>query len=143
MGQQHRSNGRGGIALPGQLEIQATFQPGPHATPAVITFPSNGKINLMVVGGLTKVESLAGTIAAGMVRTPQPESGVLECLQEAGNFPGPDELNRAIAGRSVDIAEAILAECEFRNVVRQQAAAEAAAAAKAEPKPKHHHGVIS
>jgi hypothetical protein len=106
-----RRNGQ--IIQPGQQNVSPAYAPGPLAQPSVITAQTQRGLEVLAIGGLTKVEALAGQIAAGLV---QPGSI---------NFQSDADYEHGVAAMSVNIAMAILAECKQR-------AAEAAKSANAE-----------
>lgn len=92
--------GNGRPIIPGQMAIETTFAPGPLAQPSVVTMNGRDGIKLLTIGGLSKVEALAGQIASGLVWT--------------------DKDSAFIVSDAVDIAEAILAECNRRVVAAQE-----------------------
>lgn len=102
--------GNGRPIIPGQMAIETTFAAGPLAQPAVVTVPTPGQLKILAIGGLSKVEALAGQVAAAFVGTPGAgyESDV--DAVEAGN----------VAARAVTLAVAILAECERLMVAAQE-----------------------
>jgi hypothetical protein len=88
--------GNNRLIRPGSMNIEATHAPGPLAQPAMVTMQSPDGIKVLTLGGLTKVETLAGQIYAGLKARPHTPAD-------------------QVVLRSVDIAEAILAECERRR----------------------------
>lgn len=81
------NNGRG-IIQPNAMNIETTYAAGPLAQPTAVTIQASGGLKVLAMGGLTKVEALAGQIAI---------------------------CNALSAIECVDFAEAILAECERRR----------------------------
>lgn len=87
------------LAIPSQVRIPLQYFDGPTAQPLLIT--AGGQC--FCVGGLTKVEQLAGMIAAAV-------------MHRDGN--GIDTFMSA--EHAVDFAECILAECQRRAKEKQQ-----------------------
>lgn len=71
-----------------KLTVNLQHQPGPLADPTAVTIPMPGGVSLVVFGGLTKLEALAGMIA---IQVKDPAS-------------------------AVDRAQAVLDECQKRQV---------------------------
>lgn len=122
--------GNGRPIIPGQMNVETTFAQGPLAQPAVVTLPTPGQLKILAIGGLSKVEALAGQIAGTLAmpgvlsRSPAPDlrtdSEAAAAL--AGKF-GEDRdvaFEQLVATRAVNIAEAILAECNRRVVEAQE-----------------------
>lgn len=95
-------NGNGRLAVPGQVNVATTYVDGPLAAPTSLALQGPGGMQTIVMGGLTKVEQLAGQIAGNL--RPDPSLGRNE-----------SELDQMLAIRSVNIAEAILAETARRR----------------------------
>lgn len=94
------------ILRPDAMSVNTSYAPGPLASPINVVLPSNGGVNVLAIGGLTKVEQLAGQIFAGYM----------------ASFDGNDPSRNAVIEScltSVDAAEAILAECERRQKAKQ------------------------
>lgn len=83
----------GSIIRPNHVSVEAVQAPGTLATPLAMPINTNQGIKFAIFGGLTKVEALAGQIAGG--------------IEADDPF--------IVAGQAVDLAEAILAECESRR----------------------------
>lgn len=96
------SSGNGRILTPNAVNVAAQFQPGPLASPVAVTLQGPGQVQVIAIGGLTKVEQLAG-----MIYGKSPESGPFTVETRAA--------------KAVDAAEAIIAECERREKERQVA----------------------
>lgn len=111
-GPKMNANGRG-IIQPNAMNIEATFSPGPLAQPAVITLQQPGALKVLTIGGLTKVEQLAGQIAIGM------KPKVVYSVDTAQDVL----VYTDAAAQAVDMAEAILAECEKRRAPPAEAGA--------------------
>jgi hypothetical protein len=95
--------GNNRLIKPGSVNVETTHSPGPLAQPAMVTMQSPDGIKVLTLGGLTKVEALAGQIYAGLLLLAMPgSSGFCETFD-------------ATVVRSVVTAEAILAECERRR----------------------------
>jgi hypothetical protein len=97
-----------GIIQPNKVTVETTYADGPLAQPTVITLPVPGQIKVLIRGGLTKVEHMAGEIAGhifSMASLAAPDSPLLP----------PD----VVASLAVDYAEAILTEVTNRNKERQ------------------------
>lgn len=90
---------RNGIIRPDAVNIETTYAAGPLANAVPIVIPSAGGMKVLALGGLTKVESMAAQVA--------------EQLGRVGEDERANELQR-IASDAVDLAEAIIAECERR-----------------------------
>lgn len=56
-----------GIIQPDAINVETTFSSGPLAQPVAVTVPGRDGIKMLAVGGLSKVEALAGSIAAGLL----------------------------------------------------------------------------
>lgn len=112
----NRMNGGIPINVPliGQQQQQPEFKPqymavsGPTAHPVVVIVPTEHGPCPVVYGGLKREEAMASQIAAGLLA----QRGFLE--GDTGLF------NTSIATRAVDIALAIIAECERRTKQAQQ-----------------------
>lgn len=106
--------GNGRPIIPGQTAIETTFASGPLAQPSVVTLNGRDGIKLLTIGGLSKVEALAGQIAAGLV------------ARDSGGFgygsDGDREYAETVADRAALVAEAILAECNRRQAAAQEQA---------------------
>lgn len=100
-------SGNGRLIQPNAMSIETTYAPGSLAQPAVVTMQGPGAVKVLTIGGLTKVEALAGQIAAGAVGT------------QCGDDIPPAIHQQALVMVCVDTAEAILAECERRGRVVQ------------------------
>jgi hypothetical protein len=121
--------GNGRPIIPGQMAVETTFAQGPLAQPAVVTIPTPGQLKILTIGGLSKVEALAGQIAGTLAmpgvlsRSPLPDLRTdSECGALAGKF-GDDRdvaFENLVATRAVNIAEAILAECNRRVAAAQE-----------------------
>lgn len=125
-------NGNGNrLIKPNSLNIETTYAPGPLANPSNVALQTPDGMKILVLGGLTKVEALAGQIASGMLhpgvvsRRPSPAQ---ECATEEESLKLRDWIDsasigeehsrkyeRLIAVLSVNMAEAILFECERRR----------------------------
>jgi len=91
------------LEVPGRMAIECIFQPGPNAVPASSFINAGpGQLKVLSVGGYTKLEDLAGKIAAKIIS----ESFAMK--SSAGG-------QAAFAAVAVDIAAAILAECQRRQ----------------------------
>ena len=96
-------NGRPGVILPGQVGIRTSYMRGPLADPSTIQIQSQDGVNLVAVGGMTKLEKVATEIASTLAM------GVDEEWD-------PHLFADAVAERSVEIANAILKRChEVQN----------------------------
>lgn len=92
---------RNGIIRPNAVNIETTYAPGVLAQPTAVTLQAPDGLKVLIVGGLTKVEQLAGQIASGLFRV-------------------RDHDIDHITTTAVNAAESILAECERRTKERQQ-----------------------
>jgi hypothetical protein len=92
------------IITPGSVNLQAQVIDAPNASPATVTMQGDGKVMVCIVGGLTKLESGAMQIAAGLA---------------AHGYFEPKEC----AERSVDIASEVLKAAKHKE---QQLAAKVA-----------------
>jgi hypothetical protein len=101
------SNRNGSIIQPNALNVETTFADGPLAQPCAVTLQQPGAIKVLAVGGLTKVEALAGQIASGAAIQ------LGEMAKEA-HLP-------SYATVCVDLAEAILAESARRRTPAETA----------------------
>ena len=100
------SAGNNRIAVPGRIEIACKAVPGPGAYPVHVTIAPPGEgPQIVVFGGLTKLEWMAG----------QAVSGNLGYLNSSGEPASAVEI--------VDVAQAILAECERRQTQERADAA--------------------
>ena len=103
----------GNIVKPGEVQIRQVSKNGPLVEPCVVRMETEGLIQFVTLGGLTKVEALAGQIAAGL----------LSSHNQPIEFPGlgfDAECDQLIAVRTISIAEAILAECQARAKEKQK-----------------------
>jgi len=100
-----------GILRPDQMQVEAVHGDGPLAQPCMVTMQQTGKLRVVTLGGLTKVEAIAAQIASGIL------AGVLalDGEDESPDDDGAAEFNSYIASQSVDMAEAILVECASRR----------------------------
>ncbi len=84
------------IALPNAVGVETTYVAGPLATPSNIVIQSPGQVKMLTVGGLTKLETIAGQIA--------------------GHLTTEGELtNETAAELAATIAERVLAVCHERQ----------------------------
>jgi hypothetical protein len=93
-------SGNGRLIQPNAVNVETTFVEGPLAQPCAVTLQGSAGIKLLAVGGLTKVEALAGQIAGGWVAQAN--------LSQA-------KVEEQIAEISVHMAERILSECASRR----------------------------
>ena len=98
-------NGRG-IIQPNAMNIETTYAEGPLAQPLCVTMQGPGVMKILALSGLTKVEALSGQVFDSVVRATLKTE--LADSKEAGGY-----LAQCV-GASVDVAEAILAECARR-----------------------------
>lgn len=94
-------SGNGRLLTPGQVNVATTYADGPLAQPSNVAMQGPGGMQILVMGGLTKVEALAGQIAATIAAQKPSDS---KC-----------ELCEDIAHVAADIAESVLAECARRR----------------------------
>jgi hypothetical protein len=87
----NKPNGPRRILQPNKVNVSATVMPGPNAQPAVVTMQNPGSLEVLIMGGLTKLEAVAAQIA--------------------GHYPDL----KTKAGEVVDYAQAVLDECERRQ----------------------------
>ena len=81
------------LAVPGQVPVEFSLNPGPFVDPAVVVIPRpSGGVNVVGVMGFHKLEDAALRIAAGMV---------------AGGYYEPEVIGQG----SVEIAKSVLASC--------------------------------
>lgn len=89
------------ILQPGSLNVETTFADGPLAQPAVVTMAQPGQVKILTIGGLSKVEALAGQIAGHLVcELSQKDQGAAAC--------------DLVATVAFDMAESLLAESARR-----------------------------
>lgn len=101
--------GNGRPIIPGQMSVETTFADGPLAQPAVVTMPTPGTLKILTIGGLSKVEALAGQIY-----------GRMGACVTAGIEPCESKVRQQLLAEAVDAAEAILAECRRRALAAQE-----------------------
>ena len=97
---------------PQAVQVRFENHPGFLAAPVTITVPMPDGLKVITVGGLTKLETLAGQVAASLANAMD------------------DEI--ALARRSAKIALAILAECEAREQEPQKEGPDGAQSGPAE-----------
>ncbi len=94
-------NGNNRIALPGAVSVETTYMDGPLANPANIVLQAEGQCKILVMGGLSKLEAIAGQII--------------------GQLTADDELtNEAAAELAVTLAETVLVACKSRQQPQQK-----------------------
>jgi hypothetical protein len=86
-------SGNGRLLTPGQMNVTTTYADGRLAQPTSVPIQTPDRLQVLICGGLTKVEALAGQIAAGITARDGSTDDVW----------------------IVDRAEAILAECARRR----------------------------
>jgi len=99
------------LQIPGQLKVNCHHQDGPTAHPITTAVPTQGGLELLAFGGLTKLEYIAGQIAGHI------ELRGLH-VREYPNVEAAVPVER-IASASVSLAEAVLAECQKRQTAIQ------------------------
>lgn len=95
-------NGR--ILMPGAIEVKLEVKniPGNNVTPMMANLQGTGALQLLQIGGYTKLEDAAIRIAAaivsvGMNRTPIERD------------------DKALSGLAISLAETILSQCEAKQ----------------------------
>jgi hypothetical protein len=83
------SNNGSRLIRPDSVSVETSYLPGPQAQPSAVTLQQPGQIKMLVVGGLSKLETVAMHLAAASV-------------VHSGKF----DSDTAIAG-----AELLLSEC--------------------------------
>lgn len=90
------------IITPGTVQIrEPLYIPGPVADPHWLAVQQNGQVQVICVGGMTRLERLAGEIAAGLV---------------SGGWSDASD----VADRAVQIAEAIINKIVDRTTASQE-----------------------
>lgn len=84
------------LIQPNAVNVATTYAAGPLAQPASVAMQSPAGMQVLVLGGLSKVESLAGHILAGMT-------------------PAADVDSASAVVNAVTLAERLLAECDRRR----------------------------
>lgn len=117
-----KQNGRGQVIQPGRQNVTPVYADGPLAQPLAVTANTPNGFEVLGLGGLTKVEAIAATVAAGLV-----QPGVLSMPPTEIDTPSSDAavardkaFECQVAIRSVNIAEAILNECRSRQAANSQ-----------------------
>ncbi len=114
-------NGNGRLIQPNAMNVETTYAQGPLAQPSSVVIQTAAGMKVLVLGGLTKIEALAGQIAG------QVSAGMSTYYMDPKD---PDAKPEAIfddvqiVAKSVDLAEAILDECERRRPQPQQESTE-------------------
>lgn len=115
--------GNGRPIIPGQMAIETTFAPGPLAQPSLVTLQGRDGLKVLTIGGLSKVEALAGQVAGTLampgVLSRNPDLRPIAELDGTFGDARDAAFEQLVAVRSVNIAEAILAECNRRAAAAQ------------------------
>ena len=99
------------IAKPGEVEIRQVSKNGPLVEPCVVRMEMPGVIQFVTLGGLTKVEALAGQIVGHLCAS--------DTFQICAGMNDKQFAVR-VACRATNFAEAILAECQARAKEKQE-----------------------
>ena len=91
-----------GILQPGKMGLSVSHHDGPMANPVSLPVQETGGVHIHTFGGLTKLETVAAQIAAGLA---------------ANSERMPEEA----AELSVELAEQVLAICQQRETQEKPA----------------------
>ena len=111
-----------GVQIPGRVGIQFAEQPGDSATPISIAFGADGGMISVAKGGLSKLEHVAGLVAANLA--PYALSQIKEQAEVHGT--SPEEIYQQIAQQSVTVAAMVLDICAAALADKQRRAEGAA-----------------
>lgn len=85
-----------GIQVPGRVQIGVQQIDGPGAYPQAVTIGGNGSVQLLIAGGMTKVEVVATQVLAAM-------------LSRSSFVDANDQ--KAMVGQAVEVSRELLAAC--------------------------------
>lgn len=106
---------RNRVKVPGQVNVECTAIPAPNAFPLIMTLNMPDGPKCVAWGGLTKLEWMAGMVAASAINLLPPNKDSL-----ASVVGGMQEIQIDVATEVCSIAQAILAECERRQHATQK-----------------------